>query len=336
VRSSLCQVPDSKSQPFKVSASRRITSNEKDKKHLSLKGDKIMKRRFIPFLLFLVALSAHGQSSNNNAPAVSLDDAIRDSSLHIQDNLNQGSTVIVYQFQSQNEGLSDYILKELFNLLVNSHRFVVLDRSAQEVINAELYFQFNESAGMISDDSLASLTKRIGAQAIITGSLDDTGSEYRFRIRAIGTETTAALLSYVVSVNKNDRRVAAFLNRQPGIGQKIGTGTLNLLFGVGSYLERDITGGITISAGYAVAVGLFIIEATALDWDNPAAGVPGTIGFAVAGVTVVYGFARPFIYNRSRHIAAFVDNLQPKIVLASDQGTGNSNFGVQLSYTIRF
>jgi hypothetical protein len=37
----------------------------------------------------------------------------------------------------------------------------VLDRTAQEVINAELDFQFNQSAGMISDDSLASLIKRI-------------------------------------------------------------------------------------------------------------------------------------------------------------------------------
>ena len=294
-------------------------------------GDK-MKRLIITVVFLLITLSLHGQSRD----IVSLDEAIRNSVLHIQDGLNKDSTIVVYQFQSQNARISDYILKELFNLLVNSRNFIVLDRSAQEVIDAELDFQFNRSAGMISDDSLASLTRRIGAGAIITGSLDDSGNEYRFRIRVIGTETTAAIVSYAVSVSKNDRRITALSTHQPSVGQKIGTGAVNILFGLGSYLEGDIAGGITLTAGYIVTAGLFVIEATALDWDNPAVGVPATIGFTVAGLTVVYGFVRPFIYNRSRYIAAVVDNIQPKIVLVADPNTGGGNFGFQLSYSIKF
>jgi hypothetical protein len=57
---------------------------------------------------------------------------------------------------------------------------------------------------------LASLTKRIGAEAVITGSLDDADNEYRFRIRVIGTETTAVVASYAVSVDKGDKRVTVF------------------------------------------------------------------------------------------------------------------------------
>jgi len=295
-----------------------------------------MKRRFIAVVLFIAVLSLglkplYGQSVG----VVSLDEAIHNSAKQVQNELDKGSTIVAYQFQSQNKKLSDYVLKELFDKLVNSHKFIVLDRSAQEVINAELDFQFNKSAGMISDESLASLTKRIGAEAIITGSLDDAASEYRFRIKVIGTETTAAIVSYAVSVNKNDKRIAGFENRQPGTGQKIGTGALNILFGLGSYIEGDIVGGITITAGYAVAAGLFVIEATALDWDNPAVGVPATIGVTVAGLTLVYGFARPFIYHYSPKLASVMDNTQFKIVQLPDTSiVGRTAF--QLSYSIKF
>ena len=291
-----------------------------------------MKRKFTIIIFFIVTMSIYGQSRN----IVSLDEAIWNSALQIQDTLNKESTIIVYQFQSNNLSLSDYVLKELFDRLVNSRKFIVLDRTAQEVINAELDFQFNQSAGMISDDSLASLTKRIGAEAIVTGSLDDAGNEYRFRIRVIGTETTAAIASYVASVNKNDRRITAFQPKPPpNTGQKIGTGALNILLGLGSYLEGDIAGGVTLTAGYAVSAGLFIIEATVLDWDNPAVGVPATIGVTVAGLTIVYGFARPFIYNRSPQIATILDNTKQKIIYTSDP-YGNNNVGFQISYTIKF
>ena len=288
-----------------------------------------MKKGVLAVVFLLAALSVFGQSKDGT-----LDGAIQNAAQQIQDGLSKGSTIVVYQFQSHNTRLSDYILKELFDKLVNSHKFIVLDRSAQEVINAELDFQFNKSAGMISDDSLVSLTKRIGAQAIITGSLDDAASEYRFRIKVIGTETTAVIVSYAVSVNKNDKRIAGFENRQRTAGQKIGTGALNILLGLGSYLEGDIAGGITLTAGYAVAAGLFTIEATALDWDNPAVGVPATIGVTLAGLTFVYGFARPFIYNYSPQLAAVMDNTHFKIVQLPNTGVGTTAF--QLSYSVKF
>jgi len=292
------------------------------------------KRRFITIVLFLAALSWGWNPLFGQSKELPLDGAIQNSTQQIQDGLNKGSTIVVYQFQSHNSRLSDYVLKELFDKLVNSHKFIVLDRSAQEVVNAELDFQFRKSAGMISDESLASLTKRIGAQAIITGSLDDTGNDYRFRIKVIGTETIAAVVSYTVSVNKNDKRIAGFSSRRPGVGEKIGTGALNIILGLGSYLEGDITGGITITAGYVAAAGLFAIEVLALDWDSPAVGIPATAGAVVAGLAIIYGFARPFIYNYSSQAAAIMDNTHFKIAQVSD--TGNGALVLQLSYSIKF
>jgi hypothetical protein len=290
-----------------------------------------MKKNLFLTIVFFAALSLYGQSIR----IVSLDEAIQNAAQQIQDRLDKSSTIIVYQFQSHDAQISDYVLKELFDKLVNSRSLFVLDRTAQEVIDAEIDFQFKKSAGMISDESLASLTKRIGAQAIITGSLDDAGNEYRFRIRGIGTETTAAIASYTVSVNKNDKRIAALENRRRSTGQKIGTGVINIFLGLGSYFEGDIAGGITITASYAVAAGLFAIEAFALDWDSPAVGIPATIGVGVAGLTLVYGFVRPFIYNYSPKLAYVMDNTKTNIIQTSDPA-GNCNIGFQFTYTIEF
>jgi hypothetical protein len=113
------------------------------------------------------------------------------------------------------------------------------------------------------------------------------------------------------------------------------TGALNIALGLGSYLEGDIGGGATITAGYAVAAGLVVIEAVALDWDSPAVGIPVNVGFALASLSLAYGFARPFIYNRTPRVAAVLDNAKANIVIVSD-ATGNQNVGFQAKYTIKF
>jgi hypothetical protein len=292
-----------------------------------------MKRIAIAGLVLLAALGVYGQANDG-----ALDGAIRGAVRQIQNEIAKGQTIVVYQFNSPNQRLSDYVLKELFNALVNTHQFIVLDRAAQEVIDAELDYQFNKSAGMISDDSLASLTKRIGAQAILTGSLDDSVNYYSFRARVIGTETTEAIVSFTANVDKNDKVVAGFEGRKSA-GQKVLTGAMNIALGLGSYLEGDIAGGATITAGYAVAVGLVVVEYFALDWDNPAVGSAVTAGVAVAGLSLAYGFARPFIYNRAPKAVAVLDNASASLVMVPDSGSsrfGNRGAGFQAAYTIKF
>ena len=289
--------------------------------------------------LFLTGCAGSAKPADNSAKSTrlnTLDKEINHSALQIQNGLRKGSTIIVYQFQSQNIELSNYILQEIFNLLVNSKQFFVLDRTAQSVIDTELKYQYETSEGMISDESLASLTKRIGAQAIVSGSLEKIGDEYRFRIKVIGTETTAAIVSYVGSINKNDKGIVGILGPQKNTGEKLGTGALNVLLGLGSYLEGDVAGGITITAGYAAAAGLFVVEAKALDWDNPAVGIPATVGVSAAGLSLVYGFARPFIYNHSPKLASTLDNSKSEIILTSNKSGENNNHGFQLTYNLKF
>jgi hypothetical protein len=149
----------------------------------------------------------------------------------------------------------------------------------------------------------------------------------------IGNETAAVLVSFACNVSRNDKKIKGYLKNT---GDKIGTGALNIILGLGSYMEGDIAGGLTITGGYVLASGLFVTEALFLYWDSPLVSVPGTIGFSVVGITLLYGFVRPFIYNRSPKLVAIIDSIQPKIVTIADINTRYNNFAVQVYYTLNF
>jgi TolB-like protein len=294
-----------------------------------------MKRRLATIVFVFVALSVYGQS---NRP-IPLDRAIEEAAKDMDARITARSKVALINFNSPSVPFSDYVIDELTANLVNSGHLIVVDRKEIDLIRGELNFQYS---GEVDDKSMQELGRMLGAQSIASGSLTNIGGVYRIVIRVLNVQTAAVEVQYRTNI-VNDSKVKALLDEtlKPSkkpvtTGQKIGDGTLNILLGLGSYIEGDVAGGITLTAGYAVAAGLMVIEAVALDWDSPVVGVPATIGFGVAGVTLVYGFVRPFVYNRSPQLAAIMDNTRPGIVLTADKSGGNHNAGFQLTYTFKF
>jgi TolB-like protein len=267
--------------------------------------------------------------------AASLDDAIKSGAREIENKLARGVKVVVLNFNAPSERLSNYVLDELMTALVSGGKITVVDRQNLALIQQEMNFQMS---GEVSDESAQAIGKKLGAQSIISGSLEDMGGSYRIRFRTIEVVSAAIQALSSDNVRKDDARILSMLPQQKkSAGGKIGDGFMNSIFGLGSYLDGDIAGGITITSGYVVAAGLLVVEATVLDWDSPAVGVPGTIGFAIGGATIIYGFLRPFIYNRSPKAVAMMDNMHLDIVPVSHTDyriAKNSDF--RLSYSITF
>jgi len=283
-----------------------------------------MKKGLTAFVLFFAALSVYGQSSR----PVQLDMALMIAAERIDGRIAAGSKIALLNFSSSSDRFSTYVLDELTACLVDSGLLTVIDRKEIDLIRGELKFQYSDE---VDDASMQRLGRMLGAQSIVSGSLTEIDNAYRMVIRVLNVQTAAVEVQYRTNII-NDRLVKSLLNRGKTTGEKIGTGALNILFGLGSYLEGDISGGITITAGYVAAAGLFAVEALALDWDSPLVGVPATAGVAVAGLTLVYGFVRPFIYNRSLRAVAVIDNTQFSIVQASDTG----EFDYRITYTFTF
>jgi hypothetical protein len=269
-----------------------------------------------------------------NDEPVSLDKAVSGSMAYIAERLDQGTRVAVLNFAAP-PAVSSYVMEESAAFLVKDENLVVVERGELELLQEEMDFQLS---GEVSDESAQSIGKMLGAQVIISGSFAPLGGMWRMRIKALEVETAhiRSISSYTV---KNDSLLNSLLPRRPKTSMdKIGTGALNIVFGLGSWLEGDAIGGLSISAGSAAAAALFVVEAAALDWNSPAVGVPAAVGVSVAGLTLAYGFIRPFIYNRSPDTAEFMDNIKIESVPAP-RGDNNPHrdawFRLSYSFSVR-
>jgi formylglycine-generating enzyme required for sulfatase activity len=114
----------------------------------------------------------------------------------------------VLNFTSPAEQFSEYVLKELSDRLVNGRKLVVVDRTELDLIRQEENFQLS---GEVSDESAQAIGRKLGAQLIVSGSIDTIGNVYRFRIRTLAVETAAVATSYSADVNPKENRVASLL-----------------------------------------------------------------------------------------------------------------------------
>jgi hypothetical protein len=296
-----------------------------------------MKGRIIVILFLLAPISVFGQGEE----MVTLDEAVKRTASDLSGQLPLGTKIVLDLHFSAFPRVSEYTIDELTALWVNTGNFIVVTRSELALIQKEKNFQYS---GEVKESEQVAIGRALGAQTIISGSFEPFGKQWRMSIKAIEVETSRIqrLLSYTV---KRDGALANLLSPESGTlrrrgpkttDEKIETGALNILLGLGSYLDGDIAGGLALTAGYTAAAGLFIIEAAVLDWDDPGAGVPAGIGISLSGLTLVYGFVRPFLYDRSPKTAVLLDNVKVNIVSADDDSIRGKRSILQLAYSIKF
>ncbi|MDR3019365.1 MAG: CsgG/HfaB family protein, partial [Treponema sp.] len=140
------------------------------------------KKIFFIFYLTIFVVSAFSQN------AVTLDTGISQCAREVQKDIPRGTKLVVLNIRSSFPQLSEYVLEELIDNFIRSGSFTVVDRSNLEMIRREL--QFNLS-GEVSDETAQSIGKMLGAQIIVSGSIDQVGDIFRLRLRAITVETAA-------------------------------------------------------------------------------------------------------------------------------------------------
>ena len=157
------------------------------------------------FLLFIVCGIAYAQQN--------LDSAIQNAAIRIQNELPQGTRVAVLNFSSSSEQFSGYVIEEIMDVLTNGRRLNVVERQRLDDLRREMNFQMS---GDVSDETMMSIGKMLGAQSIVTGSITDTGTSYRFRVYAINVENANREASTSLNLNINDQQINFLLTgRRP-------------------------------------------------------------------------------------------------------------------------
>ncbi|MDR1445822.1 MAG: CsgG/HfaB family protein, partial [Treponema sp.] len=212
-----------------------------------------MKRLFwMFFLLSLTAFAAFSQS-------VSLDEAIKTCGEEISDRFEESAKIAVLNFSSSSEAMSAYVIDELNTVLVNDGRLTVLSRRDLDLIREEI--DFNDS-GEVSNQSAQQIGRMLGAQFIVNGSLGIVGGNYRFVGQVLEVETAAIKYSKTLNI-ANDTVVKSLMSGGGVVdfsrNERIRAGALNLVFGTGSFIQRDTRGGAITAVLEGLGVGAFIL-----------------------------------------------------------------------------
>jgi len=187
-------------------------------------------KKNIVLLVIISAFSLTPAYSQNNAP---LDKAITEIIDYLDTRLPARSVVAVLNVKSDNQALSNYIISELVNTIINKKNFIPIDREHIDFIQKELQFHLS---GDVSDETAQAIGKILGSQTIISGEIIPINDKmYQLAIKAISVETAAiqGTVSKNIQIDKKTKKLTGSAESFPisiGGGVHIGgsftTGTL--------------------------------------------------------------------------------------------------------------
>jgi TolB-like protein len=248
--------------------------------------------------------------------------------------------------------VADTLAQILSFYLIRSGRYAVYPRTVTlEQVQTEYKTQLTAAA----EENLVDMGKGDNPQFVLSVAARRLGERNMFNasiinlesgVQMIGTSKNYAMLEDGIEVMGNlaaeltgvEASVLAppagmFAGEGPpgaSFGTLFGYGALNMVLGLGSFIQKDWPHGLALLGGYAAAGGLIAWELS-LQYEDPMAGIPGAIGLGVAGVTVLYGFIRPFIYEKNRALGSQMDRISVSAV------PGNRGaVALGLTYTLRF
>jgi hypothetical protein len=134
--------------------------------------------------------------------ADTLEKAIEKEANYIVRNSERGSVAAIVSIKSNSNLLSEYILEKLPDYVIDNRKDITfVDRSRLDLIQKEINFQYS---GEVSDETMVSIGKKIGAQVIVAGSIMEAGKVYNFNIKLLHVETGKILGSNSVQITHDD------------------------------------------------------------------------------------------------------------------------------------
>ena len=144
-----------------------------------------------------------------NAQTISYRDGITMIASNIHSKINQGNIIALVDFEASNRQFADTILNDLASALLASNVRLVERRNIEHIMR-EQNFQYS---GYVSDESMISLGKMLGAYAIIVGSGENLADFYRMSFRMLAVETAEVLMLNTINV-RYDATMMRILHNQ--------------------------------------------------------------------------------------------------------------------------
>jgi hypothetical protein len=131
---------------------------------------------------------------------VTLDQAISYSANEIETRLEAGVRVMVLNFKSPSQRLSNYVLDEMTNMLTKSGSLTSVEKANLEFLLRELRY---ERSGDIGDEAAQSIGRILGAQYVVSGLIEDFTTNYIIQFKTMPVEPSALQTLTRVSMLKD-------------------------------------------------------------------------------------------------------------------------------------
>ncbi len=132
------------------------------------------------------------------AEPIPLDQAITGSVSALSGSLKKDTIVAVIHCQAPTSRLADYVLNEAVFALAAERKVVVVERADIQLVKDELDFQLS---GDVSDESAQSIGQMLGAEVIVSCSIDE-GYTLRMKAIEVATARLVAVSSVEVQLSK--------------------------------------------------------------------------------------------------------------------------------------
>jgi TolB-like protein len=152
-------------------------------------------------------VQAAASSSGARNTDVTLDQAIEQAAQEIESRLKADTKIAALSFNSPSGGLSEYVLEELSMYLVKGSKLSVVDRRNLDDVRTELNFNLTDE---VADKSAQEAGRILGAQYIVTGTIQNLGDVSRIRFKTIAVESAGIAASSAATVG-NDALVKSLL-----------------------------------------------------------------------------------------------------------------------------
>ena len=120
------------------------------------------------------------------AQSVGIIGAARTSANNLSGKLPSGANIAVLSISASDSNIATSVINELEFVLVNSGQYRIVDRGSIETIRSEQNFQMS---GDVSDESAVSIGQMLGANIVITGSINETATSKVLTVKALDVRT---------------------------------------------------------------------------------------------------------------------------------------------------
>lgn len=155
------------------------------------------------------------------AKTYSLQEAISEVSKSFTKKLDGNvNTIAVMDIKTEYSELNDYICSEMTHeFVISFEKTAVTERNtyALEIIRKELNYQ---NSGEVRDSSIQSAGNSLGADCVVMGELMPVSKGWQLTVKAIQVESKRVLISWIGSIDKNDKNIQFQIKKAAGNEKK--------------------------------------------------------------------------------------------------------------------